>query len=251
VKPQKVISVVNHKGGVGKTTTAVNVSSIFGEMGKEVLLVDLDPQGSASLHLGIHDDGAPLLRAMQGTTSLPVVETKADGVSLVPSGPQFAQARLRFTGSIGTDILSRCLSRTSGPWDLVFIDCPPGPDIITFGALKLSDYLLIPVEASYLSLRGIDQIKLSIESISSNNPDLTILGIVPCRAHPRRRIHKEIMEKLKKTFEKTVGPFVRECAKLTEAPGYGQTIHQYAPKSIGAEDYRILTRWIARRLARG
>ena len=245
---KKVISVVNHKGGVGKTTTAVNVSAIFGEMGKEVLLVDLDPQGSASLHLGIHDDGSSLLQAMQGTTSLPVVETKASGVYLVPSGPDFAQARLRFTGSIGADILSRCLSRTTGPWGLVFIDCPPGPDILTFGALKLSDYLLIPVEASHLSFRGIDQIRLSIEAMSTHNPGLTILGVVPCRAHPRRLIHKEIMGKLKKSFLKQIAPSVRESVKLAEAPGYGQPINLYAPQSIGAEDYRTLTQWVSRRL---
>lgn len=248
MKQKKVISVVNHKGGVGKTTTAVNVSAFFGEMGKKVLLVDLDPQGSASLHLGIHDEGVALLKAMQGTTGLPVVETKADGVRIVPSGPAFAEARLRFTGSVGGEMLSRCLQRTSGEWDLVFIDCPPGPDILTFGALKMSDYLLIPVEASHLSFRGVDQITSSVESMNNHNPDLSILGIVPCRAHPRNRVHREIMEKLKKAFSKKIAPPIRECTKLAEAPGYGQPINVYAPKSIGADDYRTLTQWVSRRL---
>ncbi len=248
MKQKKVISVVNHKGGVGKTTTAVNVSAFLGEVGKKVLLVDLDPQGSASLHLGIHDEGISLLRAMQGTTGLPVVETQANNVHIVPSGPAFAEARLRFTGSVGADILSRCLQRTAGGWDFVFIDCPPGPDILTFGALKLSDYLLIPVEASHLSFRGVDQITSSIESMNNHNPDLSILGVVPCRAHPRRLVHREIMERLKKAFSKKIAPPVRECTKLAEAPGYGQPINLYAPKSIGAEDYRVLTKWVARRL---
>ena len=245
---KKVLSVVNHKGGVGKTTTAVNVSAILGEMGKKVLLIDLDPQGSASLHLGIYDDGVPLLRAMQGTVSFPVTETKVAGLHLVPSGPAFAEARLRFTGSVGTEVLSRCLSRTLGEWDLVVVDCPPGPDILTFGALKLSDYLLIPVEASHLSFRGVDQITSSLELMNVYDRGLSILGIVPCRSHPRRRVHKEIMEKLEKAFPKKIAPPVRECAKLAEAPGHGQPINLYAPRSIGGEDYRILTQWVLQRL---
>ena len=241
-----VLSVVNHKGGVGKTTTAVNVSAILGEMGKKILLIDLDPQGSASLHLGTHDDGVALLRAMQGTVSFPVTETKVKGLHLVPSGPAFAEARLRFTGSVGTEVLSRCLSRTEGEWDLVVVDCPPGPDILTFGALKLSDYLLIPVEATHLSFRGVDQITSSLELMQVGG--LTILGIVPCRSHPRRRVHKEIMEKLEKAFPKKIAPPVRECAKLAEAPGRGQPINLYAPRSIGGEDYRVLAGWVLQRL---
>lgn len=242
----KVISVVNHKGGVGKTTTAVNVSAILGEMGKNVLLVDLDPQGSASLHLGVRDDGFALLRAMQGTVSFPVAKTRIAALSLVPSGPAFAEARLRFTGSVGTEVMSRCLSRTEGEWDLVVVDCPPGPDILTLGALKLSDYLLIPVEASHLSFRGVDHITSSLDVMQAR--DLGILGIVPCRAHPRRRVHREIMEKLEKAFPGKVAPPVRECAKLAEAPGHGMPINLYAPKSIGGEDYRSLTRWVTERL---
>src|SRR5208282_3422152 len=102
---QQVIAVVNHKGGVGKTTSAVNIAACWGEMGKRVLVIDLDPQGSASLSFGIDDDGNALLDALQKTTALPVVSTKAPGVDLVPAGREVAEARQRFSGAIGSELL--------------------------------------------------------------------------------------------------------------------------------------------------
>ena len=189
----RVLSVTNHKGGVGKTTTAVNIAHAFAEAGKEVLLIDLDPQGSATVHLGIRDDGSGLLYAMQNAVALPVVSTGVERLALVPSGPVFAEARQRFSGVLATELLSRCFSRTEGPWDLAIVDCPPSLDMLTLNALRVSRYVVIPVEANRLALGSLQQTVETIASARKDNRALELLAVIVCRSHPRRRIHREVM----------------------------------------------------------
>jgi chromosome partitioning protein len=244
-----IFSVMNHKGGVGKTTTAVNLAAGWAEKGKRVLLIDNDPQGSAGLSLGVADDGQGLLQALSASNALPVVETVRPGLFLVPSGPGLAEARRRFSGFLGLELLRRSLERTPGDWERVVIDCPPGEENLTLGALRASRYVLIPVEVHFLGLNGIKQILKTIDTVVQENPFLEIGAVIPCRAHPRRIIHREIMEKLEELFPGRVAPQVRESVSLAEAPAKGRSVFQYAPDSNGAADYRKLSDWLEVRLA--
>ncbi len=243
-----IFSVMNHKGGVGKTTTAVSLAAGWVENGRRVLLIDHDPQGSASLSLGIATDGQDLMKALTASTALPVAETGLPGLYLVPSGQGLVEARQRFSGALGLELLRRCLERTPWDWDRVIIDCPPGEEILTLGALRTSRYVLIPVEVHYLGLNGINQIHKTISAVQRDNPLLEIGAVIPCRSHPRRIIHRVIMEKLETLFPGKVAPGVRECVSLAEVPASGMSIFQYAPWSNGAADYLEVIRWLEGRL---
>jgi chromosome partitioning protein len=244
-----IFSVMNHKGGVGKTTTAVNLAAGWAESGARVLLIDNDPPGSAGMSLGVSDSGRGLLQALAASSALPVRETMMPGLYLVPSGPGLVEARHRFSGALGLELLRRCLERTPGDWDRVLIDCPPGEENLTVGALRTSRYVLVPVEVHFLGLNGINQILKTVASVQQDNPRLEIGAVIPCRAHPRRIIHREIMEKLETLFPGRVTPQVRESVSLAEAPASGKSIFQYAPASSGAVDYREVIRWLETRLA--
>lgn len=257
-----VIAFANHKGGVGKTTSAVNIASVLGEMGKKVLVVDIDPQGSASLHFGVRDKGVGFLRAailqarnpaaaarrflraMEKTVSAPVVPTAAGGVDLVPSGPALSEAAQKFSGVLGAELLARCLARTRGDWELVIIDCPPGPGILTKSALRVSRHVVVPVETNRLALSGLDQLMDTLDSMRGENRMPGVLGVIACRANPRRRVHREIMADLERRFPGRIAPLVRENVALAEAPAHGKPVNLYAPFSNGAEDYRQVTEWL-------
>jgi len=245
---QQVIAIVNHKGGVGKTTSAINIAACWGEMGKRVLVIDLDPQGSASLSFGIDDDGSALLRALQQTSSLPVLSTRAGGVDLVPAGRGLAEARQRFAGYAGRELLMRCLRHTEGSWDFVIADCPPSLGILTMNALKASPHVVIPVEANYLSYVGLMQMMEAVNLFRSENPALSVSAILPCRAQMRRRIHSEFLAKMEELLPGGIGPTVRENVSLAEAPRSGLPAVLYSPHSHGAHDYRQVAQWLLYRI---
>ncbi len=245
---KQVIAFANHKGGVGKTTSAVNIASVLGEMGKRVLVMDIDPQGSASLHFGVRDKGVGFLQAMERTVAAPVLQTEVRGVDLIASGPALSEAAQRFSGVLGAELLARCLARTHGDWDLVIIDCPPGPGILTSSALRVSRHVVIPIETNPLALNGLDQLIQTLDSMRRENRHPGILGVIACRAHPRRRVHKETMADLERRFPGRMAPFVRENVALAEAPARGKPVILYAPDSNGAEDYRRVTQWLLRSL---
>lgn len=241
---KKVVALVNHKGGVGKTTSAVNIAAGLAEEGKKVLLIDVDPQGSATEFLGQNGNGTALMHSLRNTEPLPVKSTVVDGLELVPSGPNLGEARQRFSLSVGSELLGRCLRETQGEWDWTVIDCPPSMDIFTLSALKISSMVMIPVEANHLGLHGLLQMKHALESYDSHLPRVDVAGIIPCRVHPRRRIHRNIMERLEELYPNKVAPTVRENVSLAEAPGRGRPVTVHARKSHGAHDYRNVTKWL-------
>ena len=243
-----VIAFANYKGGVGKTTSAVNIASVLGETGKRVLVMDIDPQGGASLHFGVRDKGTGFMHALERTVAAPVLPTGVRGVDLIPSGPALSEADQRFSGVLGAELLARCLARTQGDWELVIIDCPPGPGILTTSALRVSQHVVIPIETNRLALNGLDQLIDTLDSMRRENRHPGILGIIACRANPRRIIHREIMADLERRFPGRMAPFVRENVSLAEAPAQGKPVILYAPDSNGAEDYRRVTQWLLERL---
>lgn len=246
---RKVISVINHKGGVGKTTTAVNIAACLGKLGKKTLLIDIDPQGSSSASLGYVDNGREILNALKSTNSLPIISTKVKGVDLVASGPDFAEARNSLSGAVGSSVLERSLKGTDGTWQWVIIDCPPTLEILTLNALHASSHVVVPVEAHFLGLTGLNQIIKTINSLQEKKRDIAIGAVIPCRAHPRRRIHNQIMDELERIFPGKVSPIVRENVALAEAPAHGLPVIEYAPRSNGAEDYMRVTKWIQKHVS--
>jgi chromosome partitioning protein len=246
---KQVVAIMNHKGGVGKTTSAVNIAACWGEIGKKVLVIDLDPQGSASISLGIADDGSALLQALQTTGALPILPTKTPGVDLVPSGPVLAEAAQRFSGSIGSKLLMQCLACTNGDWDFIIIDCPPSVGVLTMNALQVSSHVVIPVEANFLSYQGLNQMIQAVNAFRAQNPALAIRGIIPCRAQTRRRIHEEFLTMMENLLPGGIGPAVHENVALAEAPNSGLPAVRYWPSSNGAHDYRRVSNWLLERLA--
>jgi chromosome partitioning protein len=237
---KRIVSILNHKGGVGKTTSAVNISACIGEEGRQCPAHRYGSPGKRKcLPLGVKDDGSAILRALQSSMALPVVSTPAERVDLVPSGPCLAAGHQRFSGagSVGTGLLVRCLAHMEGEWDWIIIDCPPTLEIFTQNALRVSRYLVVPVEAHYLGLTGLNQMMETVESVGSLNPDIEISAVIPCRAHPRRRIHREIMTELERTFPGKVAPYIRENVALAESPGrglpYSMRLSQMEPMTSG------------------
>jgi len=132
----------------------------------------------------------------------------------------------------------------------VIIDCPPSLGVLTMAALWASSGVIVPVEASYLAMSGLDQIVDTVRSVENDHKDLSILAIIPCRAHPRRRVHQEILDRFEKLFPGKISPAVRENVSLTEAPGHGLPVILSASKSHGAEDYRLVASWLSRQISR-
>lgn len=245
---RQVVSVVNLKGGVGKTTSAVNIAACLGEIGKSVLLIDLDPQGSASLSLGVENSGEELLFALKNETPLPVMPIAIIGVELVPSGMSLATGQAMLAGEESNSALVSCIEQTPGDWDYVIIDCPPSYGILTINALIACSRIVVPVEASFLGLNGLKQMVAAIDSLRPQNPGLEIEAILPCRAHRRRKIHWDIMDSFNSMFPGKVSPIIRENVSLAAAPGIGKPVIYTDRLSKGADDYRFVTLWLDDRL---
>jgi chromosome partitioning protein len=247
----RIIAIVNHKGGVGKTTTAVNLAAVLAERGDRVLLIDLDPQGSASLSLGVQDDGNALLLALQRSAALPIRSNAASGLQLVPAGPALAAAYDRFSLGLGRELLSRCLRNSGSQWDWVLLDCPPSLGVLTVAAIHASGHLLVPVEASHLALHGVHQL---IQALVSLHPPVsvgTIRAVIPCRAYPRRRMYRDVVARIEALLPGRVAPPIRENVALAEAPSFGLPVTAYAPKAHGAEDYQVLAEWLRTTIGTG
>jgi chromosome partitioning protein len=251
--PARRIAVVNHKGGSGKTTTTVNLAAAAGEVGRRVLVIDLDPQASASAWLGVRDAGRDLLDVLEGTAELPsaVRVTTVPGVDLVPASAWLIHAQVGQV--LGDDPpLRRALHDLPATWDYVLIDCPPAVGPLTAAALAAVDDILVPVEAHVLALDGLAQLLQSIERVRQRlNPELHIAGIVACRVDARTRHSPEIVAELRRRFGDTVhATVIRENVRLAECPSFGEPITRYDPRSSGAADYRALARELIEREVR-
>lgn len=239
----RVFAAVNQKGGSGKTTTAVNLGAALAEKGRRVLVLDLDPQASASAWLGVKDGGKGLLEVFtQGAALAPLVKpTAVPNLEVVPSSSWLLGVERALAGEPGAEtILRRAIAKLPGRWDYVLLDCPPTLGLLAVSALTAADEVLVPVEAHVMALAGLASLTQTVDLVRDRlNPELAIGAILACRVDMRTNLSREVVGSLRDRFKglvlKTV---VRENVRLAEAPSFSQPITTYAPESAGAEDYR-------------
>lgn len=242
----RTIAIVNQKGGSGKTTTAVNLAAALVEEGKKVLLIDLDPQGSASMWYGFKDRGAGLYDVFTGNNRLEniIEKTEIANLHIVTSSPLLAGVEKALANEVAAEtILKDKVANLPGrPWDYILLDCPPALGVLSLNALTLAEEVLIPVEAHVMALHGLVQLLKTINTVRQRlNPSLKIGGILPCRVDYRTKHAQEILEQLKSRFEHQVcKSVIRENIKLAEAPLHLKPITLYDHNSNGAHDYRAL-----------
>lgn len=246
----KVIAISNQKGGVGKTTTAINLSSGLARLGKKVLLVDFDAQGNASSGLGAQEDpgqntiyhvlleGVPIEDA--------IVHRGSPCVDVVPANVNLAGADLIMDKMpSGKDqLLKRALEPIRDQYDFIFIDCPPSLGLLNTNALTAADSVLIPVQCEYYALEGVTQLLLTIRIVQqTSNPNLSIEGILMTMFDIRTRLSVEVSQEVRQTFGKLVYQnSIPRNVKLSEAPSRGVSIFEYDPRSNGAAAYQNLSR---------
>lgn len=241
----RIIACVNQKGGSGKTTTAVNLAATLGERGKRVLLLDLDPQASATNWLGITDAGRGLLDAFSGAADLLdlVQSTPAPGVEIIGSSAWLLGVDKALAGEVAAETILRAKLRAlPEKWDYILIDCAPTLGILTVSGLTAAREILIPVEAHVMALSGLAQLLNTIAVVRDRlNPELEIAGILACRVDGRTRHSTEVVDQLYGRFGGLVYPTViRENVRLAECPSFGQPITLYDSRSAGSQDYRAL-----------
>lgn len=244
-----IISVVNQKGGVGKTTTAVNLAAALAEAGKFVLLVDLDPQGNATSGLGVKGPELEkgLYHALMSQHRLHdvVANTNHAGLRVVPSTPDLAGANVELVNVEGRETkLSDILSEVKHAYDYIIIDSPPSLGLLTLNGLVAADKILIPVQAEYYALEGLGQLLRTIDLVRENiKPDLQVLGAILTMFDSRNRLSEEVMQELYKYFPNNIfRSVIPRTVRLAEAPSFGKSIFHYEPSGKGAKAYERLAK---------
>lgn len=243
----KVIAVLNQKGGVGKTTTAINLGAYLAKGGKLVLLVDFDPQGNATSGLGLDKQNVhtTTLEVLMGGAKLEksVHETSTPGLFVLPANNSLATAEVDLVALEQRELkLKEALEGVA--YDYILIDCPPSLGLLTVNALSAADYLFIPVQAEYYALEGLTQLLAVMQQVRGGlNPDLELLGVVVTMFDSRTSLSQQVYDELSKYFnEKLFRTIVPRNVRLAEAPSYGKTIAEYDKWSKGARAYKQLAK---------
>ncbi len=251
----KVIGIINQKGGVGKTTTAVSLAAYLAASGKKTLLVDEDSQGNATSGLSMDKEGFRHTLYDVLINGLPpkdaVYKTAVKKLFLLPSSIALAGAEVELVGEKDRELrLRRAIHTLSDEYDFILIDCPPSLGLMTVNALTAADTILIPIQAEFYALEGLTQLVKTVEMVTRHlNPDLTILGILLTMFNGRTNLSLQVAEEVKKYFgDKVFRTAIPRTVKLSEAPSFGEPISIYAPKSKGAEAYRALCREVLKRV---
>ena len=254
----EVYAIANQKGGVGKTTTAVNLGAYLAASGKKLLLVDIDPQGNATSSLGIDKralsrsvydvliDEIPLLQVVMLTHRL--------GLDLVPSSPGLAGAEVEMVSFISREFrLRKALAPVRDKYDWILIDCPPSLGLLTINALTAADEVLIPVQCEFLPLEGLTQLQHTINLVRDNlNHKLGVRGVVLTMYDTRTNLAQQVVDEVRKFYGGRVfSTIIPRNVRLSEAPSYGEPIIDYAPGSSGGLAYRSLANEIIANAARG
>ncbi len=241
----KIISFLNQKGGVGKTTSTINVGAGLAKLGKKVLLVDFDPQASLSCSLGIESPTRAVYNLLKQECLFEEVIVKKGLLSVIPSSIDLAGIDHEFRNAPAKEYLLKKVLNDVKDFDFILIDCPPSLNLLTVNALAASNEVYIPVQTEYLALQGLGQLLDTLQVVMKRiNTALKVGGILGTRFN-RRKINKDVVAYLNENFkEKAFKTVIRENVSLTEAPSFGLDIFSHDPKSIGAADYYALSKEI-------
>jgi chromosome partitioning protein len=247
----KIISVVNQKGGVGKTTTAVSLAASFGKAGHKTLIIDADPQGNTTSGFGVDRRTAALTTydvLIQGSSfSSAAVPTKFDNVDIIPSSIDLAGSEVELADMERRAFrLKQSLAGSKDVYEFILIDCPPSLGLITINALTASDTLLVPIQCEFYALEGLTQLMATVRSVKRGyNPDIEIEGVLLTMFDSRLNLTIQVTAEVKKHFrEKVYKTVIPRNVRLSEAPSHGQPIQYYDPYSRGASSYDELAQEI-------
>ncbi len=248
-RPKRVLAAVNQKGGVGKSTTSVNLAAALGDLGEKILLVDLDPQGNATSGFGLNRNRRELCvyDALLGDTPIEqIIEpTQVEGVFVAPATIQLAGAEIELVSAMSREGRLRVvLEPVLGDFDFVIIDCPPSLGLLTINALTAADGLLIPVQCEYYALEGLSKLLDSVRLVKTHlNPSLEIFGAVMTMYDSRTRLSQQVVDEVRHFFaEKTFDTLIPRTVRLSEAPSHGKPVTLYDPSGRGAQAYRALAK---------
>ncbi len=250
----KIIAIINQKGGVGKSTTAINLSAALGELGKQVLLVDLDPQGNTTSGLGIEKSQLQkcIYDVLLSDVSIEevIVPDVCEGVDLVPATINLAGAEVELVSEMARENrLKDAVGMMKGKYDYIFIDCPPSLGLLTVNSLVAADKLIIPIQTEFYALEGVTKLLESMKRVKTRlNPTLDIYGILLTMYDGRTTLSRQVAAEVRNYFGRQVfETIIPRTVKLSEAPSYGIPIIQYDPTGKGAIAYRNLAEEVVKR----
>jgi chromosome partitioning protein len=246
----KVISLLNHKGGVGKTTSAINIGAGLVELGKRVLLIDLDPQANLTLSLGVPRPPVTIYEAMRGESGLQPVTAK-ENLDVVASTLDLSGAEMELINEAGREfILQELFDPFLEEYDFIIVDCPPSLGLLTLNALTSSDFVIIPLQTEFLAMQGLAKIKQVIQKVKFRlNKKLQIGGVIATMYDSRKVLNRDVVETISKYFGKLLFETkIRDTVALAEAPAQRKDIFAYSRNSSGAKDYYSLSQEILKRM---
>jgi len=245
----KIIAIANQKGGVGKTTSSVNLGAGMATLGKRVLLIDIDPQGNTTSGVGVNKaDVANCIYDVLINEVNPqetILETQNEGLHIIPATIQLAGAEIELVSMISRELkLKKALNAIKANYDYIIIDCPPSLGILTINSLTAADSVIIPIQCEYYALEGLSQLLNTVRLVQKNlNPHLKIEGVLLTMLDARTNLGIQVIEEVKKYFqEKVYRTIIPRNVRLSEAPSHGQSIITYDPRSKGAEVYLELAK---------
>lgn len=245
----RIIAIANQKGGVGKTTTSINLSSCLAEAGKKILAIDLDPQGNTTSGLGVDKDDLENtvyeLMLDECTIRGSIHKTEIENLTLIPSNVNLSGAEIELLGINDKEyILKNAVDYIRDDYDFIIIDCPPSLNMLTVNAMTTADTVLVPIQCEYYALEGISQLIHTIDLVQERlNPDLKMEGVVFTMYDSRTNLSNEVVDNVKNNLHTTIyKTIIPRNVRLAEAPSHGLPINLYDSRSAGAESYRLLAK---------